>query len=105
MKGLRIGIGLGELDSAGAGLDVTLEQFRRAESDGFQTAWVANIFGFDALTLLALAGRATTRVELGTAVVPTHSRHPLYMAQQALSTQVGRARAASCSASARATSS
>jgi len=88
MKGLRIGIGLGELDSTGAGLDVTLEQFRRAERDGFQTAWVANIFGFDALTLLALAGRETTRIELGTAVVPTHSRHPLYMAQQALSTQV-----------------
>jgi F420-dependent oxidoreductase-like protein len=87
MKGLRIGVGLGELDGTGGGLDATLEQFRRAEHDGFQTAWVANIFGLDALTLLALAGRETQRIELGTAVVPTHSRHPLYMAQQALSTQ------------------
>jgi F420-dependent oxidoreductase-like protein len=33
-----------------------------------------------------LAGRATDSIELGTAVVPTHSRHPLYMAQQALTT-------------------
>lgn len=87
MKGLRIGVGLGELDGTGGGLDASLEQFQRAERDGFQTAWVANIFGLDALTLLALAGRATTRIELGTAVVPTHSRHPLYMAQQALTTQ------------------
>lgn len=87
MKGLRIGIGVGELGAGDGGLDATLEQFRRAERSGFQTAWVANIFGFDALTLLALAGRETTRIELGTAVVPTHSRHPLYMAQQALSTQ------------------
>ena len=88
MKGLRIGVGLGELSGAGGGLDATLEQFRRAERDGFQTAWVANIFGLDALTLLCLAGRETQRIELGTAVVPTHSRHPLYMAQQAMSTQV-----------------
>ena len=87
MKGLRIGVGLGELSGMGGGLDATLEQFRRAERDGFQTAWVANIFSLDALTLLALAGRETSRIELGTAVVPTHSRHPLYMAQQAMSTQ------------------
>ncbi len=87
MKGLRIGVGLGELDGTGGGLDASLEQFRIAERDGFQTAWVANIFGLDALTVLALAGRETKRIELGTAVVPTHSRHPLYMAQQALSTQ------------------
>ncbi len=88
MKGLRIGVGLGELSGTGGGLDATLEQFERAERDGFQTAWVANIFGLDAMTVLALAGRKTRKLELGTAVVPTHSRHPLYMAQQALSTQV-----------------
>jgi 5,10-methylenetetrahydromethanopterin reductase len=88
MKGLRIGVGLGELAGPVGGLDATIEQFKRAERDGFQTAWVANIFGLDALTLLTLAGRETSRIELGTAVVPTHSRHPLYMAQQAITTQV-----------------
>ncbi len=88
MKGIRIGVGVGELSGAGGGLDATLEQFRRAERDGFQSAWVANIFGLDALTLLSLAGRETSRIELGTAVVPTHSRHPLYMAQQAMTTQL-----------------
>jgi len=35
----------------------------------------------------ALCARETTRIELGTAVVPTYPRHPVAMAQQALSAQ------------------
>ena len=89
MKQLRIGIGLGELAADGAGgIDGTLDGFRRAEEAGFQTAWMPNIFGLDALSALALAGARTSRIELGTAVVPTYTRHPLYMAQQALTTQL-----------------
>jgi len=89
MKGIRIGISLGDLGGEGAGaLDASLQQFARAEAAGFQTAWVPNIFSFDAMTLLALAGPRTRSLELGTAVVPTYSRHPFYMAQQALSTAV-----------------
>src|SRR5262249_17649197 len=42
---------------------------------------------FDALTAVALMGRSTSRVELGTAVMPIQSRHPVAMAQQALSIQ------------------
>ena len=88
MKGIRIGISLGDLGGDGAdALETSLQQFARAEAAGFQTAWVPNIFSFDAMTLLALAGPRTRSIELGTAVVPTYSRHPFYMAQQALSTQ------------------
>ncbi len=59
-----------------------------AEREGFASIWVPQVpSDFDALTALALAGRATTRVELGTAVVPIQTRHPVAMAQQALSTQ------------------
>ncbi len=85
MREIRIGVTLG--DAGGSDLDTLLDRFRRAEASGFQTGWIPNIFGFDALTLAALAGRVTETLEIGTAVVPTHSRHPLYMAQQALSTQ------------------
>jgi F420-dependent oxidoreductase-like protein len=46
-----------------------------------------NIFGMDAMTVAALCGSVTTRIELGTSVVPVYSRHPLFMAQQALTTQ------------------
>ena len=71
----------------GSDLESLLQRFRQVETDGFQSAWIANIFGFDALTVAALAAGVTRTLELATAVVPTFSRHPFYMAQQALSTQ------------------
>lgn len=83
MRDIRIGLNL----LPDGGLDDLLARIREAESQGFQSVGVPNIFGFDALTLLALAGRETASIELATAVVPTHSRHPFYMAQQAASTQ------------------
>ncbi len=85
MKNCRIGLGIGM--SGESSVEAFSTSFRKAEEAGFQSAWVPNIFGFDALSLIALAGRETSSIELGSAVVPTHSRHPLYMAQQALTTQ------------------
>jgi len=59
-----------------------------AERAGFDSIWVPQIPNdFDALTMVTLMARATTRIELGTAVLPIQSRHPIAMAQQALSTQ------------------
>ena len=40
------------------------------------------------MTAVALLGQVTDRIEIGTAVVPMQTRHPLIMAQQALTTQV-----------------
>jgi F420-dependent oxidoreductase-like protein len=71
----------------GSTLDALVAQVQRAEKDGLHTAWFPNIFGLDAMTVAAVAGRVTSRIELGTAVVPTYPRHPMVMAQQALSTQ------------------
>lgn len=85
MKNIQIGLGLmlGRQE-----LDTLLAQVQEAEAAGFPSVWVPNIFGGDAMTLCALAGRETSTIEIGTAVVPSFSRHPLYMAQQALTTQV-----------------
>ncbi len=59
-----------------------------AETAGFTSIWVPQVPNeFDALTAIALMGRATTQVELGTAVMPIQTRHPIAMAQQALSNQ------------------
>lgn len=81
---MRIGIN-------GTGSLSTLEQLRdevqRAEADGFDSFWIAQIFGLDALTALAVAGASTSRIELGTAVVPTYPRHPMMLAGQALTVQ------------------
>ncbi len=68
-------------------LDVLLDDMVAAESAGFATYWVAQIGHVDALTALALAGAPTSTIELGTAVVPTWTRHPQVMASQALTAQ------------------
>ena len=57
----------------------------RLEQLGVDSAWMPGIpNGPDILTLLALAGQATEQLELGTAIVPTHPRHPVALAAQAL---------------------
>jgi F420-dependent oxidoreductase-like protein len=58
-----------------------------AENDGFDGIWFGQIFGPDVLTVLAVAGQKTSRIELGTCVVPTYPRHPHMLAQQALTVQ------------------
>ena len=59
-----------------------------AEAAGFTSIWVPQIpDDFDALTAIVLMARSTTGIELGTAVMPIQTRHPVAMAQQALSTQ------------------
>ena len=64
-----------------------VQQSAEAEADGFDSFWTAQVAGVDALTLLALSGDATQTIEMGTAVVPTYPRHPMALAQQALTTQ------------------
>jgi F420-dependent oxidoreductase-like protein len=59
-----------------------------AEQAGFASVWIPQIPDeFDALTAAALVGASTTRIEIGTAVVPIQPRHPVALAQQALSVQ------------------
>src|SRR5205085_8269018 len=55
---------------------------------GFSTVWIPQIPDeFDALTGATIVGAETTRIEIGTAVVPVQPRHPIALAQQALSVQ------------------
>ncbi len=59
-----------------------------AERDGFTSIWMPQIPGdFDAFTAITLIGQATERIELGTAVLPIQTRHPIAMAQEVLSVQ------------------
>jgi F420-dependent oxidoreductase-like protein len=61
---------------------------RWAEEAGLSSVWIPQIpDDFDALTAAALVGAETSRIEIGTAVVPVQPRHPIALAQQALSTQ------------------
>jgi F420-dependent oxidoreductase-like protein len=78
---MKIGLTVG-----GATVEETVTQVEKAASAGFTSAWLANIFGVDALTAIAVAGREVRGIHLGTAVVPTFPRHPHALAQQALTT-------------------
>lgn len=82
---MRIGIFGGESDAGP--IELIVEAARAAADDGFASFWLPQIFGLDALTALAVVGREVEHIELGTAVVPTYPRHPVMLAQQALTTQ------------------
>ena len=59
-----------------------------AEEVGLASLWIPQIpDDFDALTAAVLIGSATSRIEIGTAVVPIQPRHPVVLAHQVLSTQ------------------
>ena len=83
---MRIGIMLGA-DGVRRDLDGLVAAAKQAERVGLDDVWLANIFSFDAITVMALVGRETERIGLGTAVTPTYPRHPSAIAQQALTAQ------------------
>ncbi len=68
-------------------VDELCERVATAKELGFPSVWAPQIFGFDALMGLAVAGREVPGIDLGTAVVPTYPRHPMAMAAQARTVQ------------------
>jgi F420-dependent oxidoreductase-like protein len=80
-------IGLFGGDVAGGPVDAMVDAAGAAADDGFDTFWMPQIFGFEALSALAIVGREVPRIMLATGVVPTYPRHPVTMAQEALTAQ------------------
>ncbi|BBX19821.1 LLM class F420-dependent oxidoreductase [Mycolicibacterium duvalii] len=74
---MRIG-----LTGGGATVDKIVTQAQRAEADGFTSLWYASGVAGDPLVAMAIAGRATTSIELGTAVLQTYPCHPLLQANR-----------------------
>ena len=72
------------------GFSPTIDQLRgelqRAADQGFSSFWMPQIFGLDALTAIAAAA-GDIDLEIGTSVIPTYPRHPMMLAQQALTAQ------------------
>jgi len=83
---LRIGLFIGGAGSAGT-LEDQIKQVVEAEKAGFDSLWAAHIMDVDVMTMLSMAAEQTNRIEMGTAVTPTFLRHPIAMAQQALTLQ------------------
>jgi F420-dependent oxidoreductase-like protein len=76
---MRIG-----LNGGGSTVDRMVEQAVQTEEEGFSSLWYPSAVGGDPLVAMALAGRATTTLELGTAVLQTYTSHPGLMANRVL---------------------
>ena len=77
---MRIG-----LSGGAASVDKMVEQAVAAEAAGFSSLWYASAIGGDPLVAMALAGRATSSIELGTSVLQTYTCHPVLQANRAAS--------------------
>ena len=86
---MRIGVMVGpERGRYSTKVERMLADAQWAEEAGLASMWVPQIpDDFDALTAATVIGVHSTRVEIGTAVVPVQPRHPIALAHQALSTQ------------------
>jgi F420-dependent oxidoreductase-like protein len=82
---MRIGLFGG--DTADRTIDHIVADAQRAEADGFASYALPQIFGLDAMGVLGIVAREVPRIVLATGVVPTYPRHPVTMAQQALTVQ------------------
>lgn len=77
---MRIG-----LTGGGASVDKVVSQAKQADADGFSALWYASLVTGDPLVAIALAGRETRAIELGTAVLQTYPCHPLLQANRVAS--------------------
>jgi F420-dependent oxidoreductase-like protein len=68
-------------------VDELIAQTREAATAGLSSVWFTQLFDHDAISLAALAGREVPGIEVGTAVVPLYSRHPLVIASLAQTAQ------------------
>lgn len=86
---MRIGLMVGpERGRYRSKVDRLRADARWAEEAGLDTVWIPQIPDeFDALTAATVVGAETSRIEVGTAVVPVQPRHPVALAQQVLAVQ------------------
>lgn len=84
MKNLQIGAQISPANPAIADMTI-IERIVFAEQVGIQTAWVTCGPTFaDPLVTFAAAALKTSRIKLGTSVMPTFPRHPFAMVQSAI---------------------
>ena len=80
------------LSAGAASAERAIEQAVEAEKRGFTSLWYPGAVAGDPLVQMALAGRATQHIELGTSIVQTYMCHPVLQASriQAVAAAVGR---------------
>src|SRR4051794_17285219 len=76
-------MGPGCFVSVGRTLEQAVERVKLAESLGYDAVYCTQTAGRDALTVMTAYALATTRMRVGTGVVPIYTRTPATMAQTA----------------------
>jgi F420-dependent oxidoreductase-like protein len=76
---MRLGLFL-----APVSIDSFVASSKQAAAEGYSMIWSPQIFGLDAMQAIGIAAREVPGIEFGTSVVPTYPRHPMVMAQMAL---------------------
>jgi len=76
-------VGTGCFISPGKTIDGAIERVKLAESLGYESVYVTHIAGWESLTVLSAYAMATSRIRVGTGVVPIYTRTPATMAQTA----------------------
>jgi F420-dependent oxidoreductase-like protein len=69
--------------STGRSLKEAIERVKLAESLGYEAVYTTHIAGRESLTVLTAYAMSTSKIRLGTGVVPIYSRTPATMAQTA----------------------
>jgi len=81
---MKIGFMCATANNGVCTIDEIIDEVRAGEAMGFDQAWMAQVFSTDAISMMTLLGRETTRIALGTAVTPSYPRHPTALALQVL---------------------
>ena len=83
---MRIGVVIGRRGGFGDTISQLVAEYEQARAADVSSVWITQHLGFDALTLISSWG-VDGDVEVGTAVIPVQTRHPVVLAEQALTAQ------------------
>src|SRR5215213_10098888 len=83
---MRIGVVIGRPGGYGDTLSQLAAEYEQARAADVSSVWMTQHLGSDALTLISSWG-VDEDLEVGTAVIPVQTRHPVVLAEQALTAQ------------------
>jgi F420-dependent oxidoreductase-like protein len=75
---VRLGASIGKADPA-----AVRQRARELEEAGIDVLWTAELYGFDAASLMGFLAAVTTRVQIGSSILPFYSRSPALLAMTA----------------------
>jgi F420-dependent oxidoreductase-like protein len=81
-----IGVVIGRSGGFGDTIPSLRSDYERARTAGVSSVWLTQHLGFDALSLIASFG-TSEGPQFGTAVIPVQPRHPIGLAEQAVTAQ------------------